>query len=58
MARNKNNNTNAPQTCTVCSSPATTVYAGDPMCAPHAASRQELDERPCFRLYGPGPHTR
>jgi hypothetical protein len=56
MARN--NTTSTPKTCTVCSSKATTVYAGDPMCGPHAASRQELDERPDFRLYGPGPHTR
>ncbi|WP_372672642.1 hypothetical protein [Amycolatopsis kentuckyensis] len=53
-----NTNTDKPQTCTACSSKATTVYAGDPMCAPHAQSRQELDERPDFRLYGPGPHLR
>ncbi len=58
MARNKNSNDNTPPTCTACSAKATTTYAGDPMCASHAATRQELDERPDFRLYGPGPHRR
>ncbi|RSD26434.1 hypothetical protein [Amycolatopsis eburnea] len=50
-SNSNSDNTNS-DTCSCCSAPATTTYAGDRMCGPHAQSRQELDERPCFRLYG------
>jgi hypothetical protein len=49
-----NNNDSSSDTCSVCSAKATTTYAGDRMCGPHAQSRQELDELPDFRTYGPG----
>jgi len=54
MFRSKNNSGSSSDTCSCCSAQATTTYAGDRMCGPHAASRQELDELPDFRTYGPG----